>query len=79
MCEEISCGTPLNFELSYAFATSYTLELNTLPSLPVAMCFDSTLDGDLQGEKLALLEAIGQFRGRLKVFFQQGSIADKSK
>lgn len=65
---------PAGFELSYALATTFSLELDTLLCLPIALCFDSTLEGDLQGEKMAMLEAIGQLSGRLKVFFQQGNI-----
>ena len=65
---------PAGFSLSYALATSFTLELDTLICLPLALCFDNTLEGELAGEKLALLEAIGQLNGRLKVFFQQGNI-----
>ena len=65
---------PQGFELSYALATSFTLDLETLICLPIALCFDNTLEGKLEGEKLALLEAIGQLSGRLKVFFQQGNI-----
>ncbi|MBP9727156.1 MAG: phospholipase D family protein [Gammaproteobacteria bacterium] len=65
---------PIGFELSYALATSFSVELDTLLTLPVAMCFDNTLEGNLQGEKLALLEAISQLKGRFKVFFQQGNI-----
>ena len=55
---------PIGFELSYALATSFSVELDTLLTLPVAMCFDNTLEGNLQGEKLALLEAISQLKGR---------------
>lgn len=65
---------PSGFELSYALATSFTLDLDTLVCLPIALCFNNTLEGKLEGEKLALLEAIGQLDGRLKVFFQQGNI-----
>ncbi|MCX7100921.1 MAG: hypothetical protein NTX38_05380 [Methylobacter sp.] len=65
---------PQGFELNCALATSFTLDLETLMCLPIALCFDNTLEGKLEGEKLALLEAIGQLSGRLKVFFQQGNI-----
>jgi hypothetical protein len=65
---------PQGFELSCALATSFTLDLETLMCLPIALCFDNTLEGKLEGEKLALLEAISQLSGRLKVFFQQGNI-----
>ena len=66
---------PVGFELSYAIATTFSLDLDALLCLPVALCLDSTLEGDLKGEKMAMLEAIGQLSGRLKVFFQQGNIS----
>ncbi|SBW83209.1 hypothetical protein PVE_R1G5328 [Pseudomonas veronii 1YdBTEX2] len=66
--------SPPGFELTYALATSYSLELDTLLCLPMALSFDATLEGDWREKELALLEAIGTLKGRLKVFFQQGCI-----
>ncbi len=65
---------PDGFELDAAVATSYTLDLNALLAVPIALCFANTLEGDLKGEKLALLEAISQLHGKLKVFYQKGKI-----
>lgn len=65
---------PEGFTLSHGLATTYSLDLETLLCLPLALSFDSTLEGDLQGEKLALLEAVSQLKGKVKVFFQQGQI-----
>ncbi len=70
---------PEDFELDAAIACSYSVDLNTLLAVPIALCFSDTLDGDLKGEKLALLEAIGQLKGRLKVFYQKGNIAFPSE
>lgn len=67
-------SAPEGFILSHGLATTYTLDLETLLCLPLALSFNSTLEGDLQGEKLALLESISQLRGKVKVFFQQGEI-----
>jgi hypothetical protein len=66
---------PEGYELDSAIATTYSLDLNTLLAVPIALCFNDTLDGDIKGEKLALLEAIGQLKGKLKVFYQKGNIA----
>ena len=63
---------PDGFDFDAAIATTYSLDLNALLAVPIALCFRNTLDGDLKGEKLALLEAIGQVKGRLKVFYQIG-------
>lgn len=65
---------PEGFQLSYAVATSYSLELDTLLCLPLALCLNGTLEGNPHGGKLAALEGIRQLKGRLKVFFQQGNI-----
>lgn len=65
---------PEGFTLSHGLATTYSLDLETLLCLPLALSFDSTLEGDLQGEKLALLEAVSQLKGKVRVFFQQGEI-----
>jgi hypothetical protein len=65
---------PEGYTLDSAIATTYTLDLDTLLTVPVALCFSDTLEGELQGEKLALLEAVGQLKGKLKVFYQAGKI-----
>lgn len=67
---------PAGYTLSYALATSYSLELDTLLAVPLALSFNSTLDDaeKIIGEKLVLLEGIHQLKGRIKVFFQQGNI-----
>lgn len=65
---------PDGFQLSYAVATSYSLELDTLLCLPLALSLNGTLEGNPHGGKLAALEGIRQLKGRLKVFFQQGNI-----
>lgn len=70
---------PPGYELTHAVATTFSLDLETLLCLPVAMCFDNTLEGEWQGEQMALLEAIGQMEGKLKVFFQQGNIKTPGK
>jgi hypothetical protein len=65
---------PEGYELDSAIAATYTLDLDALLSVPVALCFHDTLEGEIQGERLALLEAVGQLKGRLKVFYQAGKI-----
>jgi len=65
---------PEGYELDSAIAATYTLDLNALLTVPVALCFHDTLEGEIQGERLALLEAIGQLKGRLRVFYQAGKI-----
>ncbi len=64
----------VQYEFDAAIATTYSLDLDTLLAAPIALCFNETLEGDLRGEKLALLEAFGQLKGRLRVFYQKGNI-----
>lgn len=62
------------YELDAAIATTYTLDLNALLVLPVSLVLGNTLEGDLGGEKIALLEAVDRLSGKLKVFYQCGNI-----
>lgn len=70
---------PPGFEIDVAIATTYSLDLNALLAVPVALCFNGTFDGDLKGEKLALLEAIGQLKDKVRVYYQKGNISVPSK
>lgn len=65
---------PEHYELDVAIASTYSLDLNALLAVPIALCFGDTLDGDLKGEKIALFEAIGQLKDKLRVFYQKGNI-----
>lgn len=69
-----SLRPPEGYELGHALATSFSVELEALLMLPVALAFDSTLDGNPQAVTLASLEAVSRLKGRLKVFFQQGNL-----
>lgn len=62
------------YELDAAIATTYSLDLNALLVLPVSLVLGNTLEGNLAGEKIALLDAISQLGGKLKVFYQRGNI-----
>ncbi|UVE66926.1 phospholipase D family protein [Burkholderia pyrrocinia] len=64
----------VEYEVDAAIATTYTLDLNALLVLPVSLVLGNTLEGDLTGEKIALLDAIDQLGGKLKVFYQRGNI-----
>lgn len=67
-------NAPEGFELSAAIATTYTLDLDTLLAVSVALGFKDTLEGDLNGEKFVLLEAISELKDKLRVFYQKGKI-----
>lgn len=66
---------PEHYELDVAIAATYSLDLNALLAVPIALCFSDTLDGDLKGEKIALFEAIDQLKDKLRVFYQKGNIS----
>lgn len=65
---------PQGYNLTAAVATTYSLDLNTLLTVPVAMCFGHSLEGPIEQERIALLEALSQLKDSLKVFYQQGNI-----
>jgi hypothetical protein len=67
-------NAPDGYELDSAVATTYSLDLNALLAVSVALGFKDTLEGDLTGEKLLLLESIESLKGKLKVFYQKGKI-----
>lgn len=67
-------NAPDGFKLDAAIATTYSLDLNALLAVSVALGFKDTLEGDLSGEKLVLLEAISSLKDKLKVFYQKGKI-----
>lgn len=66
---------PPGYEFDAAIATTFSVDMNTLLAAPIALCFGDTLEGDIKGEKLAILEAFGRLEDRLKVFYQKGNIA----
>jgi len=67
-------NAPAGYELDSAVATTYTLDLQALLAVSVALGFQDTLEGDLSGEKLLLLESIMHMKDKLRVFYQQGKI-----
>jgi hypothetical protein len=75
LCYGEELTPPDGFDFDSAIATTYSLDLNALLAVPIALCFKNTLDGDLKGEKLALLEVLGQIKGKVKVFYQKGNIS----
>jgi len=70
---------PSGYRFENAIAASYSADLGTLLSIPVALVYAQTLEGDLSGEKLQLLEAIKQFSQRVRVYHQAGQIHVPSK
>ena len=70
---------PEGYRLDNAFTTTYSADLGTLLSIPVALVYAQTLEGDLSGARFQLLEGIKQFSGRVKVFHQKGKLHNPAK
>lgn len=65
---------PSGFQLDKAIATTYSADLSILLSIPVALVYEQTLEGDMSGARLQLLEAVRQFSQRVKVYHQKGQL-----
>lgn len=65
---------PGGFRFDRAVATTYSADLGTLLSIPVALVYAQTMEGDLTGTRFQLLEAIKQFSGQVKVYHQKGQL-----
>jgi hypothetical protein len=65
---------PSGYRLARAIAATYTLDLNTLLSIPVALFFSQTMEGYFDAERIQLLEAIQRCPDVLKIYHQKGKI-----
>ena len=66
---------PEGYLLDRGVAATYSVDLKTLLSIPVALVYAQTLeDGDLEGERFQLLEAIKQTSNKVKVYHQKGQL-----
>jgi HKD family nuclease len=65
---------PKGYRLAKAVAATYTLDLNTLLSIPVALFFSQTLEGNFEAERVQLLEAIQRCPEVLRIYHQRGKI-----
>lgn len=65
---------PEGFTLQQAVVTSYSVDLDTLLSIPVALYYAQTLEGQLQGKDVQLIRAIQHTARLLTVYHQQGQV-----
>jgi hypothetical protein len=70
---ELLCPPP-GYHLDRAVAATYSADLGTLLSIPVALIYAQTLEGDLSGTRFQLLQAIKQFSGQVKIYHQKGQL-----
>jgi len=65
---------PAGYKLNLGIATTFSLDLETLVAASLALNLSKTLEDDISGERLALLESLDQLQGRLLVFYQEGNV-----
>src|SRR5688572_22989791 len=65
---------PDGFTLRQAVATCYSVDLDTLLSIPVALYYAQTLEGELQGKDVQLIRAIQHTARLLTVYHQEGQV-----
>lgn len=65
---------PEGFKLDKAIATSYSLDLDTLISIPVALFFAHSLDIDVKQDIVQVLDSIRRANDAVKVYCQKGQI-----
>jgi hypothetical protein len=70
---------PSGYHLDHAIAATYSADLGTLLSIPVALVHAQTLEGDFSEARFQLLEAIKQFSSRVKVYHQKGQLHKPAK
>lgn len=65
---------PEGFALQRAMATCYSVDLDTLLSIPVALYYAQTLEGQLQSKDVQLIRAIQHTARLLTVYHQEGQV-----
>ncbi len=65
---------PSGYVMQKAVAATYSANLDTLLSIPVALAYAQTLEGDLDGERLQILEGVRAVSEKLTVYHQKGQI-----
>ena len=65
---------PEGHRMDYALAATYSADLSTVLSIPVALIYAKTLEGDFSDAGFELLDAIESFSERVRVFHQVGRL-----
>ncbi len=65
---------PEGHELRQAVATTYSADLDTLLSIPVALFYSQTLEGDLRSKDVHLIRAIQNTAKMLTIYHQEGQL-----
>jgi len=70
---------PDGYELAYAVGTSYTLDLEALMILPVALFYAQKLDGNADELRYDMLDAITKAADKITVYYQNGQLKVPNK
>jgi HKD family nuclease len=65
---------PDGYDLAQAIGTTYSLDLETLMVLPVALFYAQTLDGDLDDLRYDMLDAITKAAEKITIYCQKGQM-----
>ncbi|MDN3585015.1 phospholipase D family protein [Mucilaginibacter flavus] len=65
---------PIGFQVDKAIATCYSLDLDALISIPIALCFSTTLEFNVTEHIVEILEAIRRTSESIKIYCQKGQI-----
>lgn len=65
---------PQGFELERAVATTYSLHLTALLSVPVALFFNKRMDGKASEDRIDIFDAIQKTSDAITVFCQKGKV-----
>lgn len=65
---------PDGYELSYAVGSSYSLDLEALMILPVALFYAQKLEGNADELRYDMLDAITKAAEKITVYYQQGQL-----
>jgi len=65
---------PTGCRLAKAVAVTYSLDLNTLLSIPVALFILQTMEGNFDAKRVQILESIQRCLNVLRIFHQAGKI-----
>jgi len=65
---------PVGFKLVKAVATTYSLDLQCLMAIPIALFYSKTLDGDYEQFRLDVLDSIQKASESIIIYCQKGKI-----
>ena len=65
---------PDGYELVQAIGTTYSIDLEILMVLPVALFYSQKLDGNIEQIRFDILDAITKAAEKIKVFYHKGQL-----